>query len=191
MVDLEDLISYGQVGLAKAASEYDPNRGVKFATYAHYRIRGAIYDGIYTLSWRTRSELRRIRFQKAADEVMESEMSDDQVPCLGAAVSRFFIIGLAVDAGDTGPRADQIADSALTGSDAVAKQETLDLVRRGVERLSDDERELIRLTFFENRTLTEAAETLGKSKAWASRLRTRAIDNLAKHLRGIGITECA
>ena len=50
-VDTEDLIAYGQVGLAGAARDFDPGRGTSFATFAYYRIRGAIYDGISRLSW--------------------------------------------------------------------------------------------------------------------------------------------
>ncbi len=44
--ELDDLIGYGQVGLAEAAQEFDPARGVRFATYAYYRVRGAIYDKV-------------------------------------------------------------------------------------------------------------------------------------------------
>src|SRR5688572_30076999 len=50
-VDLEDLISYGQVGLAEAARDFDPSLGDHFITYAYYRIRGAILDGLTKLSW--------------------------------------------------------------------------------------------------------------------------------------------
>ena len=48
-VDLDDLIGYGQVGLVEAANEFDGSRGTRFATFAYYRIRGAIYDGLAAL----------------------------------------------------------------------------------------------------------------------------------------------
>ena len=41
-IDLEDLIAYGQIGLAEAARDYQPGRGSQFTSYAYYRIRGAI-----------------------------------------------------------------------------------------------------------------------------------------------------
>lgn len=44
--DREDLVQIGVVGLLDAVSKYDPSRGVKFSTYAVYRIRGAIQEAI-------------------------------------------------------------------------------------------------------------------------------------------------
>lgn len=45
-VDVDDLVSWGYMGLLEAASRYDPSRGTSFRTYAHHRIRGAIFDGV-------------------------------------------------------------------------------------------------------------------------------------------------
>ena len=45
-VDLEDLVCYGQIGLVEAARDFDSSRGGQFTTYAYYRIRGAILDGM-------------------------------------------------------------------------------------------------------------------------------------------------
>ena len=44
-VDFDDLISYGQIGLAEAAQDFDAEQGTRFTTFAYYRIRGAILDG--------------------------------------------------------------------------------------------------------------------------------------------------
>ena len=43
---LDDLIQTGWVGMLQAQKNYDPNRGVKFSTYATPRIRGAILDAL-------------------------------------------------------------------------------------------------------------------------------------------------
>jgi RNA polymerase sigma factor for flagellar operon FliA len=45
-VEIDDLIGYGNMGLLEAASRYDPSRGARFRTYAHARIRGAMFDGL-------------------------------------------------------------------------------------------------------------------------------------------------
>ena len=50
-VELEDLEGYGQIGLIEASRRFDPTRGVQFKTFAYYRIRGAIYDGIRKMAW--------------------------------------------------------------------------------------------------------------------------------------------
>ena len=45
-IELDDLISYGMMGLLEAAERYDPKKGVSFTTFSYYRIKGAIYDGL-------------------------------------------------------------------------------------------------------------------------------------------------
>lgn len=45
-IEFDDLVSDGVIGLMKAWNNFDPNRGVKFETYASYRIRGEILDGL-------------------------------------------------------------------------------------------------------------------------------------------------
>src|SRR5437867_7017327 len=50
-VELDDLIAFGQLGLVQAARDYDPSKGSKFITYAYYRIRGSIFDGLSKMAW--------------------------------------------------------------------------------------------------------------------------------------------
>src|SRR3569623_1222324 len=49
-VDFEDLVSLGQIGLVTAAKQYEPGRGVAFTTFAYYRIRGSIFDGLRSMA---------------------------------------------------------------------------------------------------------------------------------------------
>lgn len=74
-VEFDDLIAYGQVGLAEAAREFDPEEGCKFTTFAYYRIRGAIYDGLSKMSWTSRAYYRRMRYEQLADQVLQEEAS--------------------------------------------------------------------------------------------------------------------
>ena len=72
-VELDDLVAYGQIGLAEAARDFDPSRGGRFSTYAYYRIRGAIYDGLSKMNWFSRSEYRRIRYNQMANDTLEAD----------------------------------------------------------------------------------------------------------------------
>jgi len=45
-IDINDLIGYGRIGLIEAVERFDRTRGVSFKTFAYYRIKGAIYDGL-------------------------------------------------------------------------------------------------------------------------------------------------
>ena len=60
-VDMEDLISYGIFGLLDAVEKFDPNRGIKFESYATVRIRGAIIDGLRAADWVPRSVRAKAR----------------------------------------------------------------------------------------------------------------------------------
>ena len=70
-IDLDDLISYGNIGLIDAIEKYDINRGVKFETYASIRIRGAIIDEIRKLDWVPRNV--RQKFKKVENAMEEVE----------------------------------------------------------------------------------------------------------------------
>jgi RNA polymerase sigma factor for flagellar operon FliA len=72
-VELDDLIAYGQLGLAEAAVEYDHERGIQFSTYSYYRIRGAIFDGLSKMSWISRSRYNRLRKQQQAEQVLAED----------------------------------------------------------------------------------------------------------------------
>lgn len=60
-MELEDLMSYGVIGLLKAIERFDPTRGVLLKTYAEHRIRGAILDGVRAMDWLPRSVRQKER----------------------------------------------------------------------------------------------------------------------------------
>ena len=81
--EMEDLVAYGQLGLVEASERFDPSRGNSFATFAHYRIKGAIYDGLREMGAITRS--RPVRFVANANDVLMTEV-DDSVTGTAATV---------------------------------------------------------------------------------------------------------
>lgn len=70
-VDLDDLVSYGTLGLIRAVEHYDPYAGVVFETYAVSSIRGVMLDELRSLDWAPRSLRRRQREVDAAVEELE------------------------------------------------------------------------------------------------------------------------
>ena len=57
LLEAEDLVSYGMIGLINAIDRYDPSRGVRFEAFASVRIRGAVIDQLRTLNWLPRSAI--------------------------------------------------------------------------------------------------------------------------------------
>ena len=196
-VDLDDLIAYGHVGLAEVAREFDPSRGVQFTTFAYYRIRGAIYDGVSKMSWTSRARISRLRFLQRANEALEEQnrqypshpdasLSDDAA-WLASATERLAIVYLASQREGEDEGANRLLDApARETPNEIEVREISARLNALVESLPLDQRRLIRTIYFEGLTLTEAAEQLGISKSWASRMHARTLDELARALRRIG-----
>ena len=66
-VAIEDLIAYGQLGLIQAIRSFDASYGTKFTTYAWYRVRGAIFDGLATMAWFDRGSFERGEYEQPDD----------------------------------------------------------------------------------------------------------------------------
>src|ERR1051326_2323136 len=70
-VDKADVLGYAELGLVEAATTFNPAAGVHFKTFAYYRIRGAIYDGLRHLGGLPRELYRRLKFERAATAYLE------------------------------------------------------------------------------------------------------------------------
>ena len=73
-VDPGDLVSAGVFGLIDAVERFDPERGVKFETFAVPRIRGAVFDGLRSLDWVPRSVRSRAREVENAFQDLEGKL---------------------------------------------------------------------------------------------------------------------
>src|SRR5690606_25723170 len=73
-IDTDDLIGYGIFGLVDAVEKFDPERGVKFETYAIARIRGAMIDGLRANDWVPRSVRQKARQLEQTIAQLEAEL---------------------------------------------------------------------------------------------------------------------
>jgi RNA polymerase sigma factor for flagellar operon FliA len=198
-IDVDDLIAYGQVGLAEAARDFDPERGGKFTTFAYYRIRGAIYDGVSKMSWFGRARYRRLRFEQRANEVLAAEA--DEMPASGdladearwlERVSQNLAMAYLASHSEegSGPDQSQLVDpNAPQPCDVVMGEEIRLVLRQLVDQLPPEAANLMRAAYFEGLTLQEAGERIGVSKAWASRLHARSLESLGRALRRRNLAE--
>src|ERR1700744_1027220 len=78
--DLErkDIEGWAELGLVEAANSFDPKRGVQFKTFAYYRIKGAIYDGLRKMGWYSKGLYHQLRFEMHANEYMQDVSSEAQ-----------------------------------------------------------------------------------------------------------------
>ncbi|MBI4586189.1 MAG: sigma-70 family RNA polymerase sigma factor [Planctomycetes bacterium] len=207
-VDLDDLIAFGQLGLVQAAQDFEPERGGKFITYAYYRIRGSIFDGLSKMSWFNRHHYHSSRYEHMADELLRLEGDEDEAGGAGEAgetadslesdlkwfkgvTSSLAVVYLASgqdrDEGESGPVL--IDESIPSPSAQVITSELEEILHRLIDTLPSDAGSLIRGVYFEGLTLQEAGTRLGISKAWASRLHAKTLQRLAHSLRLIGVED--
>jgi RNA polymerase sigma factor FliA len=190
-VELEDLVSYGQIGLAEAARDFDPERASQFTTYAYYRIRGAIFDGLSKMSWFSRVDFNRGVYENrptlAAPEELTADEGSDSKSDSGDAEKRGALelvqqLCHSFAEGEAGDVANE-EGSTQTPPDMAIEREMVQKLHELIEALPEQARTLIRAAYFEGLTLKDAGERLGMSKAWASRLHSKTLGQLAQSFR--------
>lgn len=199
-LDVEDLVGYGQVGLAEAAQSFDPERGGQFSTFAYYRVRGAIYDGLAKMTWFSRAHYHQIRNAQMADEVLRLEGEhggsrdhaatlEEDADWLQGLTRALAVVYLSTQGEDDGEEL-ALADRSASAPPSVAiGNETSRQLHQLIEALPEEAGALIRGVYFEGLSLKEAGERLGVSKAWASRLHAKTLDRLAGSLRRLGVAD--
>jgi RNA polymerase sigma factor for flagellar operon FliA len=195
-VDFDDLVAYGQLGLAEAAREFDPAHGAQFTTFAYYRIRGAIYDGMSKMSWTSRSRYNRLRYEQMANATLQQDAenpsgasgsAEEEGKWLRNVTDRLGVVFLSTQSNDEASIRDSaIADPGETPASMVASREIRQKLAEMIDQLPADERQLIRTIYFDGTNLQEAATLLGISKSWASRLHAKTLDRLGRSLRRLG-----
>lgn len=195
-VELDDLIAYGELGLAEAARDFQADLGNQFSTFAYYRIRGAIYDGLAKMTWTSRARYRRLRFESMADDVLEAERESDHGKPMSAEESgrwfarvteRLAMVFLASDSDDESNPVAAAEDPLDAAPVRMLHREASESLRALVDRLPDVERRFINYVYFDGLTLREAGLRLGFSKSWASRLHAKILERLADDMRRLDL----
>ncbi|HEV2763888.1 MAG TPA: sigma-70 family RNA polymerase sigma factor [Pyrinomonadaceae bacterium] len=198
-VDLGDLIAYGEIGLVEAAERYDPRRGVGFPTFAHYRIKGAIHDGLREMGYYSRSSTVRVRWVANANDIVQaanddeqptpqtaSATVDDEIAATQSLIDALIPVYLLSLGSDSVP---EVADQTAFSVEKVEQHELIRLALEAVRELSEDEQHLIQQLYFKHVSMTELAAQMGITKSWISRLHARAIKHLRERLRERGVYE--
>ncbi len=181
-IELDDLVAYGQQGLIQAAQRFDPDRGVAFQTFAYYRIRGAIFDGVRQMGPIIQLS-RSYVFAEHANEYMEQRAKETRPTRPTEAAQR--LAGIVADLAVAYVMDQEVIEAQPDPScpdpvEVVDQHDEIRTARKYVSRLPDKERRLIEMIYYEGNDLTRAAELLGISKGWASRLHAQALGKLRR-----------
>ena len=198
-VEQADLVSYGMFGLIDALEKFEPARGNKFETYAIPRIKGAIIDELRAMDWVPRSVRFKARqIEKAysdLESIMKRAPSEKEVAArLGVTLKELhdvitqisFVSVLALDellsvGSDRGEQVSLLDTLADRGSDVtmgLEGQETRGLLAAAINSLSEREKIVVTLYYFEGLTLAEIGEILGVTESRVCQIHTKAVNQL-------------
>lgn len=189
-IEMDELVSYGQMGLLEAAERFDAKMGANFLTFAHYRIKGSIFDGLRKMGILKGPESRGSGLAERVNAYMGNLSDrdqggnsrgsfDDDVREVSSAVTGLAVVFATSLEGTEGL---QLTDEALPADERLELEQMKSRIRVALEKLPEKERKLLEGYYFQQKTLEDAGAGIGQSKSWASRLHARAIERLKELL---------
>lgn len=200
-VEYEDLVSYGIFGLIDAIDKFNMEKNVKFETYASLRIRGAILDQIRKMDWIPRTVRQRQRKiddaikniemrtgKTASDEEIAAELgvSEDELCNWQSQLKVTNVVSLN-EFEEQGAGPEPVMDATHNShfaqpEDVVEEAELKEKLIESLSLLTEKERKVIELYYYEDLTLKEISKVLDVSESRVSQLHTKALLKMRKKM---------
>ncbi|MCM1156919.1 MAG: FliA/WhiG family RNA polymerase sigma factor [Bacteroidales bacterium] len=198
-VEYDDLVSYGVFGLIDAIDKFDYEKGIKFETYASLRIRGSILDQIRKMDWIPRSVRQKQKQIENATAQLEKErgsgVKDKEIAEeLGISleeyrswealtnISNIASLDEFMEQGTENGVKEFRNTTYLEPEEVVDKAEVKRMLMDALELLTEKEKKVILLYYYEELTLKEVASVLEVSESRISQLHSKALEKMKKHL---------
>lgn len=200
-VDVSDLVQSGIFGLVDAIEKFDPERGLRFETYAMQRIRGAILDDLRSQDWVPRAVRSRARDVERALERLgarlhrtpsdhelahELEVGVDELRDLYGKLRLTSVLALEdlVSVGKENASLVDVLpdDEAVDPASVLVDEDNRRQLADALAQLSERDRAIVSLYYFESLTLAEIGKVLGVTESRVSQLHTRAVLRLRAKL---------
>jgi RNA polymerase sigma factor for flagellar operon FliA len=195
-VDYDDLVGYGVFGLIDAIEKFDPTKDVKFETYASLRIRGSIIDEIRKLDWVPRTLRQKNKLLEAAynelEDLLEREPTEAElaqkleldIDATRDLIKKSSVLSLvSLDEFleqnyETTPSDGLTSDRHDSPEEQTERHEREQMLADAIEKLSDREKQVITLYYYENLTLKEISSIIGVTESRISQIHTKALGKL-------------
>ncbi len=205
-VEFDDLVGFGVFGLFDAIKKFDPDKHVKFKTYAVTRIRGAIFDELRSIDWVPRSVRQKTREiedtihrlesslgRAASDQELANEMrmttkefQKTMMKISGTSILSLNDVWYTGDDNDKVSIVDSIeSPSSLNPDIIVEKGEIKRVIIQAITELPEKEKKVLVLYYYEDLTLKEIGKILEVTESRISQLHTKAIMRLRSKLTNI------
>jgi RNA polymerase sigma factor for flagellar operon FliA len=190
--DIEDLISDGVVGLLSAVERFDPNRGVKFETFATYYIKGSILDNLpkipiiktYT---QKKNQDEEEKLEENIEEFLELSSNDEDTDDASLLYNKItqmtynYILSLDAPTGSDSEENYSLLNQ-VGKNDSIQNEiefeELQNMLRLAIEQLPVQERTTLKYYYFNKMPFNEIGKKLGLSESWVSRIHKRALEQL-------------
>ncbi|HUQ38918.1 MAG TPA: RNA polymerase sigma factor WhiG [Acidimicrobiales bacterium] len=201
-IEQADLVSYGIFGLMDAIEKFDPERNIKFETYAIARIKGAIIDELRSIDWVPRSVRAKARNVERAYAKLEADLgrtpTDEEVASelavslkeLHTMFNQISFVGLvalddllAGDRGEATTLGDTIPDKDAGPVAAFEVEEMKQILASAIDRLGEREKIVLTLYYYEALTLAEIGEVLGVTESRVCQIHTKAVLQLRSKMQ--------
>lgn len=187
VLERKDIQGWAELGLVEAAKSFDPTRGIQFKTFAYYRIKGAIYDGLRKMGWYPKGQYQKLRFEMAANEYLQ-DVSTHALPPTSAenqlqdlkdvTANVMSCYMLSLEAMPQEP----VDTKQVSAEETMVRNQQRSKVRLSLAQLPERNRRVLELFYFEDLTLEEIGKKLGLSKSWVCRLHAKSLELLRKQL---------
>lgn len=201
-VSQDDLVSHGLIGLYDAMLKFNPERNLKFDTYASFRVRGAIIDGLRREDWLPRATREKIKKIETVVENLQQKLgrtvtSDEVAEELGLPseeieqlmAEHFFANFLSIDdQNDESEREETYATTIVDKQTKTPEEHAISFVVKQeltslIEQLTENEQLVISLYYYEELTLTEIGQVLQLSTSRISQIHSKAIFKLQQAMK--------
>lgn len=196
----DDLHSFGVMGLIDAIDKFDYGRGLQFETYATWRIRGAVIDGLRQNDWVPRSVREKSRKLEEAYQALEQqymrtvsdrevmdymEMDEREFGRLQQDIAFSNVVSLEdpLKDDDSETRLSFLIDENAKNPESKIHDLYLkECLAKAIERLTERERTVVSLFYYEDLTLGEIAEVMSLTPSRISQLHSKAVSRLRNAL---------
>jgi RNA polymerase sigma factor for flagellar operon FliA len=185
-VPIEDLVHAGVLGLMDALTKYDEARQVQFKTYAKFRIRGAILDSLRELDWSPRDLRRKARLVEMAASRISHELGRSATE---QEIANELGLSLHIESNDQ-DHDDDLCEY-LPGNPEESpyfltmRSELHNLLVRAIEELSEKEKQVLSLYYYEELTMKETGAVLGIGESRVSQIHSLVLLRLRTRLQSL------
>jgi RNA polymerase sigma factor for flagellar operon FliA len=199
-VDVMDLENYGYIGLIDAIKKFDLNRNIKFETYASYRIKGAIIDGVRKQDWLSRTLRSKVKKnnEEYGDDNVEIEENENKGKSVKSDYELENFTMLSTDDPNFCEKGSKDHNSYLSDSynlyvagvtDFAEKIENKLFLRKAISKLTAQERRVIYLYYFKGKNFKEIGKSMNITESRISQINKKILLTLKKEINDSVMTK--